>query len=117
VSDPRQTILSILERVGADRGIEPTAFLPQRGLVDIGFKSIDLARVVALAEIQLGVDPFETRPITDIRTVGDLCRAYEDALAGRPASARTAESASHPSGPDRHAAGRRRAARQDFEEA
>lgn len=116
MSDPRRTILTILEKVGTDRGIEPTAFLPQRGLVDIGFKSIDLARIVAVAEIRLGVDPFETRPITDIRTVGDLCRVYEDALAGRPATASAAESASRPSGPDRGAAGRRRAAR-DAEEA
>jgi hypothetical protein len=117
VSDQRRTILTVLEKVGRDRGIEPTAFLPQRGLVDIGFKSVDLARIVALAEIQLGIDPFETRPITDIRTVGDLCRAYEDALAGQPARASAAESASRPSGPDRGAAGRRRAARHDAEEA
>jgi hypothetical protein len=117
VSDPRRAILTVLEEVGRDRGIEPTALLPQRGLVDIGFKSIDLARVVALAEIRLGVDPFETRPITDIRTVGDLCRVFEDALAGRPASSSAAESASRPSGPDRGAARRRRAARQDAEEA
>jgi hypothetical protein len=117
VSDPRRTVLTVLEEVGRDRGIEPTAFLPQRGLVDIGFKSIDLARVVALAEIRLGVDPFETTPITDIRTVGDLCRVYEDAVAGRPARASAAESASRPSGPDPGAARRRRAARQDAEEA
>lgn len=117
MSDPRRTILTVLEEVGRDRGIEPTAFLPRRGLVDIGFKSIDLARVVALAEIRLGVDPFETRPITDIRTVGDLCRVYEDALAGRPARASSAESESRPSGPDPGAARRRRAARQHGEEA
>ena len=115
MSDPRRTILTILEEVGRDRGIESTAFLPQHGLVDIGFKSIDLARVVALAEIRLGVDPFETRPITDIRTVDDLCRAYEDALAGQPARPSAAESASRPTGPDPGAARRRRAARQDAE--
>ncbi len=117
MSDPKRTILTVLEKVGRDRGIEPTAFLPQRGLVEMGFKSIDLARIVALAEIGLGVDPFETRPITDIRTVGDLCRVYEDALAGRPARASAAESASRPSGPDCGAAGRRRTARRDAEEA
>jgi hypothetical protein len=117
VSDPRRTILTVLEEVGRDRGIEPAALLPQCGLVDIGFKSIDLARIVALAEIRLGVDPFETRPITDIRTVADLCRVYEDALAGRPARASSAESASRPSGLDGGAARRRRAARQDAEEA
>lgn len=117
MSDPRQTILTVLEKVGRDRGIEPSAFLPERGLVDIGFKSVDLSRIVALAEIRLGVDPFETRPITDIRTVGDLCRMYEDALAGRPVRASAAKGASRPSGPDRDAARRRRAARQDAEEA
>lgn len=117
MSDPRRTILTVLEKVGRDRGVEPTAFLPQLGLVDIGFKSIDLARAVALAEIELGVDPFETRPITDIRTVGDLCRAYEDALAGQSPMASAAEGASRQTGPDRDAAGRRRAARQDLEQA
>ena len=117
MSDPRRTILAVLEEVGRDRSIEPAAFLPQSGLVDMGFKSIDLARVLALAEIRLGVDPFETRPITDIRTVGDLCRAYEDALAGRPAAASGAESPSHAGGLDPGVARRRRAARQHAEEA
>ncbi len=50
----------------------------EQGLVeDLGLKSLDLARIVAKLDIELGVDPFsETVAITSIRTVGDLCEAY-----------------------------------------
>ena len=44
---------------------------------DIGLESIDLARIIAVLEFRLGIDPFSTLvPITDIQTVGDICKAY-----------------------------------------
>lgn len=50
----------------------------EQGLVeDLGLKSLDLARIVAKLDTELGVDPFsEAVAITSIRTVGDLCEAY-----------------------------------------
>ena len=48
-----------------------------------GLTSLDLAAVIALLERRWKVDPFlEHVSITDIRTVGELCRAYELGLAG-----------------------------------
>lgn len=45
---------------------------------DLGFSSLDLAKLVAVLELKIGVDPFaKLVPITSIRTVSDLCNAYQ----------------------------------------
>ena len=44
---------------------------------DLGLTSLDLASLVAALEMTLKADPFqEVVPITSVRTVGDLERAY-----------------------------------------
>lgn len=44
---------------------------------DLGFRSLDLAQLVAILEFKVGVDPFaKLVPVTSIRTVGDVCDAY-----------------------------------------
>lgn len=55
---------------------------------ELGLKSLDLARLVAVLELELGVDPFaQLVAITDLRTLGDLCDAYRRALNGQVADA------------------------------
>jgi acyl carrier protein len=55
---------------------------------DLGLTSLDLAQLVALLEADLNADPFAALvPITSVRTVSDLCRAYERALAGEAPAA------------------------------
>lgn len=50
---------------------------------DLGLTSLDLAQLVASLEINLGADPFqELVPITSVRTVGDVCHAFERFFAG-----------------------------------
>lgn len=50
-------------------------------LVDTGLGSLDLAALIARLERIWKIDPFlEAMAITEIRTVGDLCRAYQDFL-------------------------------------
>jgi acyl carrier protein len=50
---------------------------------DLALASLDLAQLVALLEADLAVDPFAALvPITSVRTVGDLCQAYQRALSG-----------------------------------
>ncbi len=52
-------------------------------LVDtLGFTSLEVATLVSLLETKLEVDPFTSgiAAITDIRTVENLCTAYEKAL-------------------------------------
>ncbi|SDT70149.1 acyl carrier protein [Actinoplanes derwentensis] len=48
-------------------------------LVDqLGLESLHLARLVAVLEMELDTDPFTDEvPITSVRTVGDLLRAYD----------------------------------------
>jgi len=50
-------------------------------LVDqLGLTSLDLARLVAVLEMELDADPFTDEvPITGVRTVGDLLDAYDPA--------------------------------------
>lgn len=65
---------------------------------DLGFVSLDLARIVAMIELALDADPFARLvPVTSIRTIGDLCAAYArcfapDAAAQGPAPAENAQS-------------------------
>jgi acyl carrier protein len=45
---------------------------------DLGFSSLDLAQLVAILEMKLNADPFaKLVSITSVRTVGDLCDAYD----------------------------------------
>ena len=76
-----QTIHEVLREVAADRALPAADLAPHRRLVDdVGFKSLDLARIVAHLEHRLGLDPFARLvPITRVRTVGDLEAAYRQA--------------------------------------
>ena len=48
---------------------------------DLGLTSMDLAILVANLELELGVEPFlEDFTITEIRTLGDLCKAFDKTL-------------------------------------
>ncbi len=51
----------------------------------LGLSSLDLAILVSELELSFGTDPFaQLVPITDIRTVGDLAKAYRLALMPEP---------------------------------
>jgi acyl carrier protein len=64
-----------------DKGREAPAIAMQHALrEDLGLASLDLAQLVAILEMELGVDPFATLGTVDsIRTVADLARLYETA--------------------------------------
>ncbi|MGY8783608.1 MAG: hypothetical protein ACKVHA_09430 [Fidelibacterota bacterium] len=48
---------------------------------DLGLKSMDLAILVANLELDLGVEPFlEDFAITDIKTLGELCQAFDETI-------------------------------------
>ena len=48
---------------------------------DLGLTSMDLAILVANLELELGVEPFlEDFVITDIRTLGELCQAFDETI-------------------------------------
>jgi acyl carrier protein len=73
----RLAITEILQR--NDRPVK--SFDKDDLLVAIGLTSLDLAALVAKLERVWNVDPFlEIVAITEMRTVGDLCRAYYDCI-------------------------------------
>jgi acyl carrier protein len=52
-------------------------------IAHLGFRSLDLAVLLARLEISLEGDPFaELVSITSVRTVGDICDAYRRLFAG-----------------------------------
>jgi len=79
----QQTIYRAITEIVARSGQAAPAFGDGDLLVDTGLASLDLAALVAKLEQVWKVDPFlEAVPITEIRTVGDLCRAYRDFIGG-----------------------------------
>ncbi len=75
----RQTIRRVIIEIVERSGRAAPAFDDDDLLVDTGLASLDLAALVARLERIWRVDPFlEAVAITEIRTVGDLCRAYRD---------------------------------------
>lgn len=72
-----RTIADVLERAGRPA----TRFDNDVPLVETGLTSLDLAALVALLQREWDIDPFlEAAAITEMRTVGDLCRIYRDFL-------------------------------------
>jgi acyl carrier protein len=70
-----RTIVEILELGG-----KPVPhFDAEDDLIATGLSSLDLAGLVAKLERRWKIDPFlEAKAITEVRTVGDLCRAYQE---------------------------------------
>jgi hypothetical protein len=84
VTELQKTVHQVVLEVARER----TPSLPQvedhQALhADLGLKSLELARIVAVLELELEADPFaELVSITSVRRVGDLVEAYRRFLAG-----------------------------------
>ena len=79
----RQTIHRVIAEIVARTGHQAPPFGDDALLTDTGLGSLDLAALIARLERLWKVDPFiEAVSITEIRTVGDLCRAYRDFIGG-----------------------------------
>ena len=87
-----EEILLILDDKGTPADQLPNVVREDR-LGELGLTSIDLAQLVAGLEARLHADPFqELVPITSVRTVADLCGAYERFFAGeKPGESDAAE--------------------------
>ena len=74
----KQEIYATVQSVVEEEGIDVSEIHDHDALGDdLGLRSIDIARIIAILELQLAVDPFaELVPITSVRTVGDLWAAY-----------------------------------------
>lgn len=72
-----RTIVDLLE----DSGRPVLPFDDEDDLISTGLTSLDMAALVARLARKWRIDPFlETKSITEVRTVGDLCRAYQDCI-------------------------------------
>ncbi|MBJ6760428.1 hypothetical protein JGU66_06610 [Myxococcaceae bacterium JPH2] len=73
----------ILEEKATQEGKSKEVGHADRLGADLGLSSLDLAQLVASLEMRLKADPFqELVPITSVRTVADLCGAYEKFFSG-----------------------------------
>jgi hypothetical protein len=73
----RLAIVDLLQH----RGRPVPSFDDHDLLVATGLTSLDLAALIARLEQRWKVDPFlEAVPITEVRTIADLCRAYRDVI-------------------------------------
>lgn len=80
MSEHQQIIYDTLRRVAEEEGVQLGTISDNSALIDnLGFRSLHIARILAILEIQFSYDPFASGdvPITSLRTVGDLCAAYE----------------------------------------
>lgn len=91
------------------RGLETAAMAPDAKLADtLGLKSMDLAEIVLILEDEMETDPFQTIPITSIRTLGDLTNAYLTTLGLVEADAHVQDIAAEMATARAKRAGRRR---------
>jgi acyl carrier protein len=88
MADIDEVVHAVLLRI-IQQGTSPARKIQEgdRLTIELGLKSLDLARVISILELELGVDPFARLiAITDLRTVRDLCDAYRRALSPESAT-------------------------------
>ncbi len=70
----KETVNEIKQLNGAD-SVEVT--MESRIVHDLGFKSLDVAQLIAMLEVEFGKDPFsEGASLAEVMTIEDLCRLY-----------------------------------------
>jgi acyl carrier protein len=82
-TDPREKILDAIAEIVAQNHMQARALTDSDGLhEDLGFASLDVAQLIAVLEMELGVDPFARgASLEEIGTVGKLVALYERHLA------------------------------------
>lgn len=87
MSEVKSVVHEVLLDIADEEGLEVTEIQGDEKLVeDLGFRSLVMARILAILEERLRVDPFSQQvAVTSVRTVDDLCHAYEQCLAGQAA--------------------------------
>ncbi len=84
-SNVKAVIESVIKEVAESHDIELKAVKGNLELVDdLGFTSLMVAAIIANLEEELDIDPFEDEDvmITDIVTVDDLVKVYQQSLNG-----------------------------------
>jgi acyl carrier protein len=91
MSQVKSVVHEVLRNVADEESLSIAEIRGDEKLVeDLGFRSLTMARILAILEARLGVDPFsKTVAVTSIRTVDDLCGAYQQCLTGEEGPATT----------------------------
>jgi acyl carrier protein len=91
MSQVKSVVHEVLKSVADEESLSIAEIRGDEKLVeDLGFRSLTMARILAILEARLGVDPFsKTVAVTSIRTVDDLCGAYRQCLTGEGESETT----------------------------
>lgn len=86
--DILQAVRTEILRVLRERGVDHPKISAQDALIaTLGLSSVDVVALVPPLNATLAVDPFAgTLAVTDMRTVGDLVDAYENARSTSPHS-------------------------------
>jgi acyl carrier protein len=82
MSQVRETVYDVLQTCAEEESLDIGDLTGNEKLVDeLGFRSLSLARILAVLEGMLGADPFsELVAVTSVRTVDDLVGAFEKAI-------------------------------------
>jgi acyl carrier protein len=87
-----EEVVRVLEEKDVGEDSVPDVSSERRLGEDLGMSSLELAQLVARLEMKLQADPFqELVAITSVRTVADLCKAYERFFFGQEKDAGEAE--------------------------
>jgi len=70
-----KNIVNEIKQLNGAECVEVT--LESKIVHDLGFRSLDIAQLVAMLEIEYEKDPFaEGAALSEVITIGDLCRLY-----------------------------------------
>lgn len=75
----KEVVLQIIKNIQEQQSYPQIEITNDSKIVtDLGFKSLDIAQLIAMLEIELGVDPFaEGAVLEEIKTVQDLYTVYQ----------------------------------------
>ncbi|WP_159084029.1 acyl carrier protein [Saccharobesus litoralis] len=87
MSTVQQTIYSVLREIQERNGYPLKEINEEVKVVkNLGFSSLDVAELVAVLEMEFGIDPFSQGvSIMEVHSVGELIAVYQNALSAEPA--------------------------------
>lgn len=80
----KQTIIRNIKQLSEENGRTLSEVGDKQSIMDdLGLTSLQIAALISLLEAEIGVDPFMDGnvSVTDVRTVEELCKAYETTIA------------------------------------
>ena len=82
MSNTREVIVDVIGKIRSQKDMPDVELSDDKRVIDdLGFRSLDVAQLIAMLELELGVDPFaEGLPLTDVNTIGEVEQAYQNSI-------------------------------------